>query len=98
MRPKIAWPSVGVTEYSLIQEGFFLLDTNYFLTCSDLISLLAFLNSNLIKWWINSEDTQLGDGGAWRHYINIILENYVFIKIISFVIVISIEFSFQKII
>ena len=68
MKPKIAWPSVGSTEYSLIPEGFILLDTNYFLTCSNHLNLLAFLNSSLIVWWINSEDTQLGTGGAWRHY------------------------------
>lgn len=29
---------------------------------------MAFLNSALAVWWINSEDTQLGTGGAWRHY------------------------------
>ena len=67
-KPKIAWPSVGATEYSLIPEGYILLDTNYFLTCSSPRNLLAFLNSSLIVWWINSEDTQLGTGGAWRHY------------------------------
>ena len=44
------------------------MDTNYFLTCSSPRNLLAFLNSSLIVWWINSEDTQLGTGGAWRHY------------------------------
>ena len=56
-KPKIAWSSVGATEYSLIPEGFMLLDTNYFLTCSNPYNLLAFLNSSLIVWWINSEDT-----------------------------------------
>ena len=67
-KPKIVWASVGATEYSYVPEGYFLLDTNYFMTSSVPLDLLAFLNSSLIVWWINSEDTQLGNGGAWRHY------------------------------
>lgn len=45
-----------------------MLDTNYFFATNDPTELLAILNSKLIRWWINSEDTQLGNGGAWRHY------------------------------
>ena len=68
-KQKIAWASVGETYYSLIPETHFLLDTNYFLTTSKNIKyLLAILNSKLIKYWINSEDTQIGSGGAYRHY------------------------------
>jgi len=68
-RQKIAWASVGETYYSLVKEGTFLLDTNYFLTTKKHIKyLLAILNSKLITQWINSEDTQIGGGGAFRHY------------------------------
>jgi hypothetical protein len=68
-RQKIAWASVGETAYSLISEGTYLLDTNYFLTTdSNIHYLLAFLNSKLITFWINSEDSALGSGGALRHY------------------------------
>ena len=44
------------------------LDTNYFFSIDDPSELLAILNSKLVTWWINTEDTQLGNGGAWRHY------------------------------
>lgn len=30
--------------------------------------LIGVLNSKLITFWINSEDTQIGGGGAYRHY------------------------------
>ena len=49
-------------------EKYLLLDTNYFFAKDNPNELLAILNSKLITWWINSEDTQLGSGGAWRHY------------------------------
>ena len=45
-----------------------MLDTNYFFAIENPSELLAILNSKLITWWIKSEDTQLGSGGAWRHY------------------------------
>lgn len=67
-KPKIAWASVGETSYSLIPEKYLLLDTNYFFAIDAPFELLAILNSKLITWWVNSEDTQLGNGGAWRHY------------------------------
>ncbi|MCL2744985.1 MAG: hypothetical protein FWE67_14160, partial [Planctomycetaceae bacterium] len=68
-KQKIAWASVGETYYSLIHEGTFLLDTNYFLTTEKNINyLLSLLNSKLVVYWINSEDTQIGGGGAYRHY------------------------------
>lgn len=49
-------------------ENYLLLDTNYFFAKDNPNEILAILNSKLITWWINSEDTQLGNGGAWRHY------------------------------
>jgi hypothetical protein len=68
-KEKIAWASVGETYYSFVSEGTFLLDTNYFLTTNGNISyLLGILNSKLVTFWINSEDTPIGDGGAYRHY------------------------------
>ena len=67
-KPKIVWASVGATEYSFVPEKFMLLDTNYFFASEDTAYLLAMLNSKLITWWINQEDTQLGSGGAYRHY------------------------------
>lgn len=68
-KQKIAWASVGETFYSLVPENTFLLDTNYFLTSNQHTKyLLAVLNSKLITYWINSEDTQIGSGGAYRHY------------------------------
>lgn len=67
-KPKIVWASVGETFYSLVPEMYLLLDTNYFFAKDNPNELLAILNSKLITWWINSEDTQLGNGGAWRHY------------------------------
>ena len=61
--------SVGDTCYSFIPEGTFLLDTNYFLvTNSHIKYLLSVLNSKLITYWIKSEDTPIGNGGAYRHY------------------------------
>ena len=66
-KQKIAWASVGETYYSLIPEGTFLLDTNYFFSTED-SWFLGFLNSKLITYWINSEDTPIGNGGAYRHY------------------------------
>lgn len=45
------------------------MDTNYFFTIkNEQRYLLAFLNSKLITYWINSEDTPIGNGGAYRHY------------------------------
>ena len=67
-KPKICWASVGETSYSLVPEKYLLLDTNYFFAIDEPNELLAILNSKLITWWVNSEDTQLGNGGAWRHY------------------------------
>ncbi len=45
-----------------------LLDTNYFFSIDQPDYLLAILNSKLITYWINSKDTPIGDGGAYRHY------------------------------
>ena len=45
-----------------------MLDTNYFFAVENPYYLLIILNSKLITWWINSEDTQIGAGGAFRHY------------------------------
>lgn len=45
-----------------------MLDTNYFFASETPLYLLAILNSRLILYWINSEDTQVGGGGAYRHY------------------------------
>lgn len=59
---------MGETSYSLVPKEYLLLDTNYFFAIDNPSELLAILNSKLITWWINSEDTQLGNGGAWRHY------------------------------
>jgi len=67
-KPKIVWASVGTTEYSFVPEKYMLLDTNYFFASNNTAYLLAILNSKLITWWINQEDTQLGSGGAYRHY------------------------------
>jgi hypothetical protein len=68
-RQKIVWASVGETYYSLVSEDIFLLDTNYFFATNENTQfLLALLNSKLITYWINSEDTQIGNGGAFRHY------------------------------
>ena len=67
-RSKIVWASVGETYYSFVPKEYLLLDTNYFFAIDAPHELLAILNSKLITWWINSEDTQLGSGGAWRHY------------------------------
>ena len=59
---------MGETFYSLIPSEYLLLDTNYFFSCDNPYGLLGLLNSQLITWWINSEDTQIGGGGAYRHY------------------------------
>ena len=59
---------MGDTSYSLVPKEYLLLDTNYFFSIENPSELLAILNSKLITWWIKSEDTQLGNGGAWRHY------------------------------
>ncbi len=68
-KQKIAWASVGETLYSLIPESTYLLDTNYFFSIEKKqIYLLAILNSKLMTYWINSEDTPIGKGGAYRHY------------------------------
>ena len=44
------------------------MDTNYFFPTDNPNYFTALLNSKLITWWINSEDTQIGPGGAYRHY------------------------------
>ena len=67
-RQKIVWASVGETYYSLVDSETFVLDTNYFFAIDEPYFLIGVLNSKLIKFWINSEDTQIGDGGAYRHY------------------------------
>ena len=67
-KPKICWASVGESYYSLIPADKMLLDTNYFFAVDNPEYLLGFLNSKLIIYWINSEDTQIGNGGAYRHY------------------------------
>ena len=68
-KQKIVWASIGETSYSIIPKNTFLLDTNYFFTIkNEQRYLLAFLNSKLITYWINSEDTPIGNGGAYRHY------------------------------
>ena len=67
-KQKIAWASVGETYYSLIDKDMYLLDTNYFFACEHPEYFLAFLNSKLLTFWINSKDLKLGSGGAYRHY------------------------------
>ena len=67
-KPKICWASVGQTSYSLIPPGYLLLDTNYFFAIDSPYYLLILLNSKLVTWWINTEDTPIGSGGAYRHY------------------------------
>ena len=67
-KQKIAWASVGDTYYSLIDRDMYLLDTNYFFPTDNPEYFLALLNSKLITFWINSEDTKIGSGGAYRHY------------------------------
>lgn len=67
-KPKIVWASVGETYYSLVKNGIILLDTNYFFPIEKPNYLIGVLNSKLITFWINSEDTQIGGGGAYRHY------------------------------
>lgn len=70
-KEKIAWASVGVTEYCFIEKDTFLLDTNYFLTFKNSNTvdkyLLGVLNSKLIVNWVNNEDTPVGTV-AYRHY------------------------------
>ncbi|MBD3723700.1 MAG: Eco57I restriction-modification methylase domain-containing protein [Flavobacteriaceae bacterium] len=70
-KEKIAWASVGATEYCFIEKDTFLLDTNYFLTFKNNNKidkyLLGVLNSKLIISWVNNEDTQVGTV-AYRHY------------------------------
>ena len=67
-KPKIVWPSVGETFYCFVPAEYLLLDTNYFFPTDNPNYFTALLNSKLITWWINSEDTQIGPGGAYRHY------------------------------
>ena len=59
---------MGETFYSKIDKNQFLLDTNYFFATQEPYYLLGILNSKLITFWINSEDTPIGSGGAYRHY------------------------------
>ncbi len=65
-KDKIAWPSVGNTEYTLIPSRYLLLDTNYFIVSNDLF-LYGLLNSKLITIFINSKDIKIGSQ-AYRHY------------------------------
>ena len=47
------------------------MDTNYFLVCDNeeiLKYLIGVFNSKLFLFALSYKDTQLGDGGAWRHY------------------------------
>ena len=67
-KPKICWASVGQTSYSLIPPGYLLLDTNYFFAIDSPYYLQILLNSKIVTWWINTEDTPIGSGGAYRHY------------------------------
>lgn len=67
-KPKICWASVGETYYSLADKEKFLLDTNYFFAINEPEYLLGVLNSKLVTKWINSEDTPIGEGNAYRHY------------------------------
>ena len=70
-KPKIVWASVGENEYSYIEKGIYLLDTNYFLVCDNeniLKYLIGIFNSKLFLFALSYKDTPLGDGGAWRHY------------------------------
>ena len=59
---------MGATEYSYIPEKYLLLDTNYFFATHEPLDMLGLLNSKLVTWWINTEDTPIGNGGAYRHY------------------------------
>ncbi len=68
LKPKICWAIVGPTYFYNIPAGILLLDTNYFFASSNPDYLHIVLNSKLITWWINSEDTPIGGGGAYRHY------------------------------
>lgn len=69
-KPKIAWPSVGETYYSLIPGKYILLDTNYFFSTDDKWGdfLLTFMNSSIMRFWISINDTPIGSSGAFRHY------------------------------
>ena len=70
-KPKIVWASVGENEYSYIEKGIYLLDTNYFLVCDNeniLKYLIGIFNSKLFLFALSNKDTPLGEGGAWRHY------------------------------
>lgn len=67
-KPKIAWASVGETFYSYDECGYILLDTNYFLVGENIKYLLGLFNSRLFTWIINTSDTPIGNGGAYRHY------------------------------
>ena len=70
-KDKIVWASVGANEYSYVEAHKYLLDTNYFLVCpnnSMLKYLIGVFNSSLFLFALSYKDTQLGDGGAWRHY------------------------------
>jgi len=69
-KEKIVWPSVGATFYTLVEKKTFVLDTNYFAVfTSDSVNkyILGILNSSLIVYWINSNDTAVGDF-VYRHY------------------------------
>ena len=70
-KTKIVWASVGENEYSYIEKGIYLLDTNYFLVCDNesiLKYLIGIFNSKLFLFALSYKDTPLGEGGAWRHY------------------------------
>jgi len=65
-KEKVVWPSVGETLYCLVSAGFFVLDTNYFTTSLGIYHI-GLLNSCLIRSYINSVDTKLGES-VYRHY------------------------------
>lgn len=70
-KDKIVWASVGENEYSYVEANKYLLDTNYFLVCPNNVMLkylIGVFNSSLFLFALSYKDTQLGDGGAWRHY------------------------------
>ena len=69
-KEKVVWASVGATFYSKIEQGLYLLDTNYFAVFNNNNHsnyIIGLLNSNLIIDWINSNDTAIGTM-VYRHY------------------------------
>ena len=77
-KQKIAWASVGETYYSLIPEGTFLLDTNYFFSTED-SWFLGFLNSKLIMELVKSKEYNKIDQLLYKLY-NLSEEETIFIE------------------